>query len=120
MIMKKYEQELVNSEVLEAIDRFNKLVDSGKTDSTPWKQLRSCTASVCYIVDNETGEILYFVLRSYNTIVAFIEVNTDTLYDFLRYAYGYTATSAQHIAKFDRDYCFCGYGCKFLKRYYDC
>ena len=57
-------------------------------------------------MDAETGELMYYVLRSYNTIVAAIDVSNDTLYDFLRYVYGYTSTSAQHIAKFS-----CDYGC---------
>ena len=42
----------------------------------------------------------YTVLRSYNRIVAFYDYDTDTLYDVLRYVYGYTVTSAKHIAKF--------------------
>ena len=34
----------------------------------------------------------------HNTMVAFT-INS-VMYDFLRYVYGYTATSAKHIAKF--------------------
>ena len=52
----------------------------------------------CNAVMIECGE--YVLLRSYNTIVAAYDVSTDAMYDFLRYVYGYTATSAQHIAKF--------------------
>lgn len=62
-----------------------------------WHRLRSCQAHVANI-----GSIS--VLRSYDTIIAVIDHTTDTLYDFLRYVYGYTATSAKHIAKFDHDY----------------
>lgn len=40
------------------------------------------------------------VLQSYNTIVAFADLSSGIGYDMLRTAYGYTATSAQHIAKF--------------------
>lgn len=51
-------------------------------------------------------------LRSYKTIIAVIDHETDTLYDFLRYVYGYTATSAHHIAKFNHDYCNGSWGCE--------
>lgn len=60
-------------------------------------RLRSCQAFVY-----ETNH--YFWLRSYGTFIAFIEKTTDTCYDILRMVYGYTATSAQHIAKFRHDY----------------
>lgn len=62
------------------------------------KQLRSCQA---YVLETEN----YYVLKSYDTIVAAIEKSTDTFFDFLRLVYGYTATSAQHISKFNHDYC---------------
>ena len=52
----------------------------------------------CNAVTIECGE--YVLLRSYNTIVAAYDGSTDAMYDFLRYVYGYTVTSAQHIAKF--------------------
>lgn len=41
----------------------------------------------------------YVFLVSYNTFVAFID-NKGNMYDILRLVYGYTATSAKHIAKF--------------------
>lgn len=59
-------------------------------------QLRSCNAVVYEIGD-------FLALRSYNTFVAVIDEDGDC-YDFLRMVYGYTATSAQHIAKFRNDY----------------
>lgn len=62
-----------------------------------WKKLRSCQAEVL-----ETKN--YYVLRSYNTIVACIRKDNSQAYDFLRLVYGYTATSAQHIRKFIHDY----------------
>ena len=40
-----------------------------------------------------------FFLVSYNTCVAFIDENGN-MYDILRLVYGYTTTSAKHIAKF--------------------
>lgn len=63
-----------------------------------FKRLRSCSAVVF-----ETEH--YFILQSYRTPIAVIAKSTDTLYDALRYVYGYTATSAQHISKFEKDYC---------------
>ena len=62
------------------------------------KRLRTCSA-VVFETEN------YFILKSYRTIIAVIDKTTDTLYDVLRYVYGYTATSAQHISKFEKDYC---------------
>lgn len=44
----------------------------------------------------------FLILVSYNTPVAFYSPNTNTLYDFLRPIYGYTATSAKHISKFSK------------------
>ena len=66
-------------------------------DGSKEKQLRTCNA---YVTETEN----FYVLRSYNTFVAAIDKNTNTLYDFLRLVYGYTATSAQHIRKFACDY----------------
>ena len=107
--MKKSEQLTINEQVLNALTVFNSANVSTRTDL--WKPLRSCSAEVAPAVDNETGELLYYVLRSYRTIVAIIDIKTDTLYDFLRYVYGYTATSAQHISKFNQDYGMGKWGC---------
>lgn len=74
------------------------------------KKLRSCTAEVI-ITDK------YYFLRSYNTIVAFIDRNTDTLVDVLRLVYGYTSTSAQHISKFNSDYGSGKWGCAYSIRW---
>ena len=102
----KEKQVQMNHQIEEAIERFNK-DDSYRM----WiKQLRNCNAVVY-------GQGQYIVLRSYNTIVAFIDTETDTLYDILRWAYGYTATSAQHIAKFDQDYGAGKWGCAHRMTY---
>lgn len=61
------------------------------------EQLNNCKATV-YDTQN------YYILKSYNTVVAAIDKNTDTCYDWLRLVYGYTATSAQHISKFMKKY----------------
>ncbi len=66
-------------------------------DFAPAMRLRSCNAYVSCI-----GK--WLVLTSYSTIVAVLDSETRSLYDVLRYRYGYTATSAQHISKFAHDY----------------
>ena len=66
-------------------------------------RLRTCNA---YVYETEH----YYILRSYNTFVALIVKNTDTCIDMLRQVYGYTHTSAQHIAKFRKGKCYGGYG----------
>lgn len=60
-------------------------------------RLRNCKA---WVYESEH----YYVLQSYTTDIAVIDKRTGILYDCLRMVYGYTATSAQHIAKFGRDY----------------
>lgn len=75
-----------------------------------WKRLRTCKAVV---VETEN----YYILQSYRTAVAVISKSTDTLYDVLRYVYGYTATSAQHISKFDHDYGKGKWGCEMRLTY---
>lgn len=74
------------------------------------KRLRTCSALV-FETEN------YFILKSYNTIIAVIAKDTDTLYDVLRYVYGYTATSAQHISKFETDYCRGKWNCEMRLTY---
>lgn len=53
----------------------------------------------------------FYILKSYRNIVAVIDTSDDTCYDFLRKVYGYTSTSAQHIAKFRHDYGQGKWGC---------
>lgn len=109
--MKKSEQKWENLNAEAALDFFHIALNSATTSICNTRQLRSCSAEVFDLVDDTTGEVLYHVLRSYNTVVAFIDPTTDTLYDVLRKVYGYTSTSAQHIAKFDHDYGMGKWGC---------
>ena len=106
--MKKAEQMAINEQVLKALDEFNNY----QAPITNVKQLRGCSAHAY-----KQGK--YYVLQSYKTMVAFIDTDTDTLYDVLRYVYGYTSTSAQHIAKFSKDYGAGKWGCEHELRYYD-
>ena len=78
----------------------------------PWSRLRSCQA---WTVNTQH----YIFLKSYNTIIAVIDKQTDTLYDLLRGVYGYTSTSTQHIRKFNRDMGAGKYGCENRYTYRD-
>lgn len=106
--MRKSEQQLINNKVLEAVKHYNE--SSEKVIKS--KQLRTCSASVA-----ETDS--YYVLTSYKTVIAIIEKTTDTLYDFLRYVYGYTNTSGHHISKFSKDYGDGKWGCIKVLTYRD-
>ena len=92
--MKKEEQNRINEIVRAEYHKFSEEVQHRGTQYI--ERLRSCSAEV-WASDS------YYILRSYNTIIAIIDRNGN-LYDFLRMVYGYTATSAQHISKFVRDY----------------
>ena len=89
----KIKQQIINETVYRALNEFenqnNNMVKVGR--------LRTCNATV---YENER----YIVLISYTTTVAFIDKREQKAYDILRLVYGYTSTSAQHIAKFFSDY----------------
>ena len=92
--MKKQEQLSINSKIELAMDKYNDVFCNTPEDKMPPKvRLNHCHA---WTQDFEE----FTVLWSYNTAVAVYDKSTDTLYDILRGVYGYTATSAQHIAKF--------------------
>ena len=101
------EQKAINVQAVEAYNAAMNALTNSHGDYTV-KRLRSCTA----IVISVPG---YRLLRSYNTIVAVIDYSDGICYDLLRYVYGYTATSAQHISKFAHDYA--DGGKKFTWRY---
>lgn len=93
--MKKNEQIEVNAYVENIVNDINALL---RTSEPPaWYQLYHCKAEWGVVGD-------WTILRSYSTIVAAYNVVTDEFFDFLRLVYGYTSTSAQHIAKF-RNFC---------------
>ena len=114
--MTNNEQREINAKVLAFIESYRN--NEVCCTYEPSRPLRSCSALVNYVTNTETGEILYSVLTSYSTVVAIIDYATDTLYDFLRYVYGYTSTSAQHISKFSKDYGSGKWGCANTLRYY--
>lgn len=100
--MKKSEQLEINEYVSKKYEEFDELYWTELKHH--YKQLRHCNAWV-----HETESFIYLV--SYSTIVAFIDKRTYEMFDILRLVYGYTSTSAQHIAKFRNDYrdWFCGW-----------
>ena len=107
--MKKEEQRIINDSILKEWEKATQELECRSEYNI--NRLRSCSAEVL------TTEHYHF-LKSYNTIIAFIDKNTDTCYDVLRYVYGYTSTSAQHIAKFRNDYGYGKWGCTAELRYY--
>lgn len=92
--LERVTQEVINEEANKLLDVLHSK-DLGEFYSC--KQLRDCQATVF-----ETSK--FIILRSYKTIVAFIYKPTGAFYDVHRTEYGYTATVAQHIAKFASDY----------------
>lgn len=91
--MKKSEQLKINNEVLRALYELY----SHKESVINKVRINKCKA---YIVETEN----YYLLFSYNTLVAFINKHYQICYDILRLVYGYTNASAQHIAKFRNAY----------------
>lgn len=110
--MTRKEQLVINACIAKVYgDVLHELADA---DVISIKRLRACQAEVV-----ETSS--WFVLRSYYTFVASIHKETRTGYDFLRLVHGYTATSAQHIAKFFYDYGIRGVGGSGIEmRWYSC
>ena len=86
--MKKAEQAIINKAALEGVKLYKNAVAVEKVE-----RLYTCKAYVQYL-DN------CIALVSYNTLVAVFDRESGKFYDVLRYTYGYTSTSAQHIAKF--------------------
>ena len=94
--MKRVEQYKINCEARYIWDEAMHQWWDEDSNISP-KRLRSCSAVVYETTD-------YYILQSYNTPVAVIVKSSQTLIDMLRHVYRYTATSAQHIAKFRHDY----------------
>lgn len=115
--MKKEEQKAINTTCEMMQDKAYKELQAVNSENTyiypwyslksdAWKRLRSMSANVL-----ETEH--YYFLCSYQTIIAFIDKDSDICYDVLRLVYGYTATSAKHISAFDHDYGNGKWGCTY-------
>lgn len=91
--MTRREQIIMNDYCEREISEYE--ADLGKILSL--RRLHKCQA---YVYETER----YYILKSFATVVAFIRKSDGECFDILRIVYGYSATSAQHIAKFKRDY----------------
>lgn len=85
--MKKEQQAITNEKAITGVSIYkqNKVVGI--------ERLNTCKANVEYLEDGSVA------LISYGALVALLDW-AGNFYDVLRYTYGYTATSAHHIAKF--------------------
>ena len=91
--MTKKEMQKIDKEMVENVwEKAKKVWISDKDRHNGVERLDYCQAMTC----QKSG---YTFLISYNTIVAFVD-ESGNMYDVLRLVYGYTATSAKHIAKF--------------------
>lgn len=106
--MKKSEQLAINKKVIAAYDLF--CAENPYTWDLDFKRLYSCSA---YVAETD----YFIVLKSYDTIIAVLEKTNGCIYDFLRYVYGYTAISAQHVSKFRR-YCIEHFLCDYKATVY--
>ena len=108
-------QKAINDEVISAMGKMWKdyLAQEPITGyaKSSWKRLRTCNA---YVLTLDK----WFILKSYDTIVACVSRETGITFDFLRFVYVYTATSTQHIAKFANDYGWRLLDNKMVKTYY--
>lgn len=91
--MTRNEQLIINDYCEREISIVN--AELGKVLSV--RRLHKCQA---YVYETTS----YYLLKSYVTFVAFIRKSDGECFDILRNVYGYSATSAQHIAKFKNDY----------------
>lgn len=91
--MTRQEQVIIN----DYCEREIPIVESELANIVSIKRLRTSKA---YVYETDS----YYILKSYSTVVAFIRKSDCECFDILRNVYGYTATSAQHIAKFKNDY----------------
>lgn len=123
--MKKEKQKAINADCeLMKKHAFNELFSTDEhgnyiynkpfyKGSPYWKRLRTMSA---YVIETKH----YYFLRSYNSIIAFINKGTDECIDVLRLVYGYKATSAKHVSAFDHDYGQDKWGCRRRFTWRDC
>ena len=86
---KKEMQAEINKNALVGMELWDKAVVVVSRE-----RLNYCNAFILEL-DNDC-----LALSSYGTLVAVFDKKTGFFYDVLRYTYGYTSTSARHIAKF--------------------
>lgn len=102
--MTKKQKEYTNRYALDLWDMCETVINQGTVQELWTKRLAYCRASViCYGYDNNP---CIYMLKSYDSIIACVIVNSGCVYgvDMVRYVYGYTYASSQHIAKFFNHY----------------
>ena len=110
--MTKQEQHQINTCVLERVFEITRNIrDFANEHNDPWnvfydsEQLYYCQATVTqpdsYFQTKYGSELPnVIILTSYSSVIAIYDCKSRTLFDFLRYSYGYTATSQRHIERF--------------------
>lgn len=84
----------INAYIEDMIDTY---INAEMHDMIYHSRLRTCSA---WVYETEH----FYILKSYNTFIASYNKESHEFIDFLRYVYGFTSTSAQHIAKFRNDF----------------
>ena len=95
---KKIAQEAINNEVKLALSKYQDEISEAYSMNN-WKQLYNCNATTIQT------ENLY-ILKSYNTIIAFIERSSNIAFYFIDIVYSgkERTTSRQHFSKFIKQY----------------
>lgn len=102
--MKKSEQIAINERCIEHEFFANNQLNLVQNPN--WKQIRKCQA--WYTTTDD-----YYILKSYNTIVAAIFKPTKVCYNFMRHSFDFTTladsnnpgfTTTQHVHKFMKEY----------------
>ena len=84
----------------EFFDRYCTVGEPNKVYSIVSKRFRRCRAIVYEVSSLRTGELLYIVLQSYNTVVAVLDIRANIVEIRGRYS----ITTYKHIVKFMNDY----------------
>lgn len=104
--MGKAEQQAINTHI---VPIWEEALASPPTDYFYVTRLNKSQACIY-----QKGNLV--LLLSYDTFVALYNIDKNTVYDMLRYEYGFTGTSAQHISKF-KTYCYMNFCVRKNKGY---
>ena len=122
--MTKREQQKINGDLIERVFTLTRNIKKfGDKEGDIWYTfyvtvpLYHCQASIvrpCEFFKTKYGAELpnVIILESYSRFIALYDYETSTLFDFLRYTYGYSSTSQRHIEKFRKWLCENGYTVK--------
>ena len=93
---RKYNAAEVQAAREQYVPVFEYITQNGGPTVKDYSRLRHCTARVGTLM---YGDKLYRVLKSYSTIVALYDVQTNTLVEYGHFS----STTYQHISKFSTD-----------------